>query len=163
MSAREYVESRLDAPYVAQTARWVADALHRRVPIEACFQPGDGTRYVIAFVPVISLESTPGRVASMRCTDCRGTGGKLNSIPEETCPACQGSGRTEEQEWVRHCQFGVERALGRALVVWPEHGGVALDLSGGGFVGVYVAGLFNCTEGSGHALAHLFNLVGEAF
>lgn len=164
--AREYVEGRLDAPYVASTAAAVADALARRVPMEVCFQPGDGTRYDLVFTPVLALESAPPRVASMRCHECRGSGQKILQVAGgdniSPCRECGGSGRTPPQEWDRLCSFGVSREPFKAVVAWTDHGAFGADLACGGFQGDYIAEIFGTTVGSGLALAHLFNLTAEA-
>lgn len=56
------VEAELDGEYVRDVALWVARSLRVGLPIGAAFQPGDGTRYDLVFLPVQGLQHAPGRV-----------------------------------------------------------------------------------------------------
>lgn len=57
--------ARLDGTYVETVAREVAAVLSRGRPVEACYQPGDGTRYGLVFTPLWKLMAAPPRVASI--------------------------------------------------------------------------------------------------
>jgi hypothetical protein len=75
MSIAEYVAQRLDAVYVNRVAQEVAASLKASRPIEAAFQPGDGTHYGLVFVPLVSLASARPRVWEHGVGDlhaCRG-------------------------------------------------------------------------------------------
>lgn len=128
---REYVAERLDQRYVRQVARDVAQAVRDGVPIEVCFQPGDGTRYDLLFVPVHELRAARGR-------------------------AVEG-----QSDWDHRCAFGVSRHVGATVVAWTGHGAAGLDLACGGFVGEYLAELYGTTLGSGAALEMLLDAVAE--
>lgn len=62
----ERVRGDLDAFYVATTGGAVGRALVDGRPVEANYQPGDGTRYGLVFVPLWNVETAPGRVAPIR-------------------------------------------------------------------------------------------------
>lgn len=55
-----FTRERLDAEYVVTTAAWVANCLRAREPVGVAFQPGDGTRYDLAFFPT-GIGHAPGR------------------------------------------------------------------------------------------------------
>jgi hypothetical protein len=56
------VREELDLDYVEEVARAVAASLRRGEPLGVAFQPGDGTRYDLLFVPTQSLRHAAGRV-----------------------------------------------------------------------------------------------------
>jgi hypothetical protein len=126
-----FVGARLDAAYVREVAKAVASALADGAPVEVAFQPGDGTRYDLVFVPVQALRTAP---------------------PRRT---------TSGVEWDDRAALGVSRHVGAAVVSWVGHGAHGLDLAVGGFVGEYLAALYGTTVGSGYALAHLLERVAE--
>lgn len=128
----DFVKERLDEDYVRQTAGAVAAALRGQgEPIGVAFQPGDGTRYDLVFVPVQNLRHAPGRVKN---------------------------GET----WGAAPELGISREPGTALVSWPRHGAIGLDLRTGGFEPVYLLELFDTTLGSACTLAILFEAIAEA-
>lgn len=131
----DQVEQRLDMRYVKHVAASVARCLRDGAPIEVAFQPGDGTRYDLVFVPVQSLRVAP----AMRTSSGSGTVG-----------------------WDSRCALGVSRHVGAAVVAWIDHGVVGLDLSCGGFVAEALANLYRTTVPSGAALAILFEQIAKA-
>lgn len=57
------VDPQLDLGYIDGAAADVAAILHRdRRPAEVCYQPGDGTRYPLVFVPLTVLGTARPRV-----------------------------------------------------------------------------------------------------
>lgn len=128
----ELVKGELDWPYVEAVAEDVAAALWEGAPMEACFQPGDGTRYDLVFVPLQGIAAAPPRVK-------------------------------DGETWSRTVAAGIDRDRGTALVAYLRHGAAGLDFRSGGFGGGYLAGLFGVTDGSGCALALLFNEVSARF
>jgi hypothetical protein len=137
-SLEELIERELDMPYVGRVAAAVASALRADTVIAANWQPGDGTCYRLVFVPIENLPHAPPRIAP---------------LGDDEVP----------RAWDERCSFGLSREPGKALVTWVDNGASGFDLSCGGFVGGYVAKCFRTTEGSGVALALLFNLIAEKF
>lgn len=130
----DYVLGRLDMAYVRQTAEYVAAALRGRgEALGVAFQPGDGTRYDLAFVPIQYLRHAPGRIVR----------GEL--WPERTE---FGISRVPGTAIVVYHQQG--RAAG-------------LDLRTGGFAPVYLAELYGTGQGSACTLAILFNTIAEVW
>lgn len=67
-----FVEARLEMDYVRETALWVARSLRAGGPaLEVCLQPGDGTRYDLAFVPLQALGTAPPRVKDGKAWDAQ--------------------------------------------------------------------------------------------
>lgn len=129
----EYVAENLDLPYVERVGRAIAEAIGKNEPIEANYQPGDGTSYGLLFVPIQELDVAP---------------------PRET---------EEYGKWDARVPFGVARVSGAAVVCWIGNGATALDFRTGGFHGSYIDGLFGGRgEASGWALAILFTAISEA-
>lgn len=134
----ESTRARLDGPYVDKIANEVAVALWTGTPVEVNFQPGDGTRYQLVFLPLQNLKSASPRIAPM--------------------------GDGEPVSWGDRCSFGVHpRVPGKALVVYVDKGAVAFDFTSGGYVGAYLARLFDVTFGSGETLEILFEKIVETF
>lgn len=60
------VDAALDFDYIRETAAFVAAALADNRVCEANYQPGDGTRYPLVFVPLASVLSAPARIVNGR-------------------------------------------------------------------------------------------------
>lgn len=123
----------LDLAYVDQAAHDVADVLTRTVlSAEVCFQPGDGTRYPLVFVPVVALVAARPRVVDGR---------------EWATRAVEGLGDYDRNAF---------------LVAWVEGACYPLRLGGRhgmGLAASYVAEHWKTTMGSGATLALLFRAV----
>jgi hypothetical protein len=126
----------LDRGYIGQTSRAIAQAIRDGVPIEVNFQPGDGSRYELVFVPIHDIRVAPPRVARIQGLD------------------------DGPHQWDAHCSFGVSRVLGATLIAWKDHGATALDLSHGGWHPGYLSGLFE-RAGNCEALGALVEAIAE--
>lgn len=102
-----YVCEGLDLDYIDGVAADLADSLFVGASAEACYQPGDGTRYSMIFVPLRSLQTARPRVKDGREWQSRavdGMGDKTGgydergyfvSITDHACyPIRLGPGRT---------------------------------------------------------------------
>lgn len=111
----------LDLDYIDGVAGDVAQALRMGATAEACYQPGDGTRYGLVFVPLRAMTTARGRVKDGVAWDVHAVSGvsQYDDVAEEY--------RYEE---------------GAVLIAWAEHSAYPLRLDGRGgdaVAGGYVA------------------------
>ncbi len=129
-----FVEARLDMDYVRQTARHIAAALRGQgEPLGVVLQPGDGTRYDLAFLPLQNLRGAPGRVKDGQVWD---------SVPDFGSERAPG---TALVTW------------------YQQHAAGGFDFRSGGFEPIYLSERFDTTLGSASTIAILFNAVAETW
>lgn len=132
----------LDLDYIDAAAGDIAQAFRMGAPAEACYQPGDGTRYGLVFVPLTALTTARPRVKDGIKWDVHAVSGA--SVFDTD---------TEEYRYKPT----------DALVIWVEHAAYPLQLdrrNGDSVAGSYVAEKW--TGGnmvSGCSLALLFRTI----
>lgn len=75
----DYQHPELDLLYIDGVAADVAATLHDRECAEVCYQPGDGTRYGLVFVPLRSLVPARARVKNGQEWDRHSCGGMIDT------------------------------------------------------------------------------------
>ena len=75
----DYQHPDLDLLYIDGVAADVAATLHDRECAEVCYQPGDGTRYGLVFVPLRSLVPARARVKDGQEWDRHSCGGMVDA------------------------------------------------------------------------------------
>lgn len=111
----------LDLDYIDGVAGDIAQSLRMGGPVEACYQPGDGTRYGLVFVPLRALTTARGRVKDGVTWDVQAVSGVSRYDAE-----------AEEYQY----------EPGAVLVAWAEHSAYPLRFDGrrgDAVAGAYVA------------------------
>lgn len=156
---RELLHPDLDFRYITQAASEIAATLAPGEPFagvaECCYQPGDGTRYPLVFVPLALLVPTRGRIADGREWERNACAGMFNRDDDAAALA-------------EAAERGILAAPHRTyvangyLVVRVEGAAYPLALGGrSSLVGAdYVAEHWNARGSSALTLAILFRAIG---
>lgn len=137
-----WLDEDLDLPYIDAAAAHIAGLLHTGATVEVAYQPGDGTRYPLVFVPLASLRATPGRVFRGEEWERHAVSGMSDRNDDPTADGAYYYGDTGY------------------LIVWVEHGSYPLRLKGRGHLDSgYVASHWNAPEQSAVSLALLFRAI----
>lgn len=133
----------LDYGYIDGVARYVAESLANGLTVEACFQPGDMTRYNLIFVPLVDLATAPPRVKNQEPWE------------QHAIPGIRRNRDTTDATSARRYYPDAG-----TLVQWIDFGALVLDLSATpGYTSDYTAQKFNTTITSGCTLAILLRAI----
>ena len=142
---QRFVDPGLDFPYIVGLAEDIAGLLHDRSVAECVYQPGDGTRYPLVFVPLTVLQHGRGRTVGGRTWEHHAVSGM----------AAPGRDRDDVPGYRYYDSAGF-------LIAWIDHGVYPLRLGGRGskpLAHEYVMEHWGAPTASAVSLALLFRAI----
>lgn len=144
---REHVDPDLDFLYIDGLAQDLAGLLAAKAVAECVYQPGDGTRYPLVFVPLLALRHGRGLELEGREWEHHAVGGMKANSAEAVPDDAPGS------RWYDPAGY---------LICWVDHADYPLRLGGRGhksLAGDYVGDKWKTTAVSAVSLALLFRAI----